>query len=205
MEYYIYNIPLFVVNEPEEGVDLPGFCQEVEEILPVSLLDNVDVVYVGDFQDLQDKNAAYTHGAIYMAAHEPTNFDMLENFVHETAHSLEDRYGWEIYDDAMADEFKGKRERLYHLLQGAGFPADKTLFSQIEYNKDFDEYLAYDVGYPTLMSLTMGLFTSPYGATSLQEDFANGFEKYFLDNPETVRKTSPILYQKIESILNDKA
>ena len=205
MEYYIYNIPVFVMDELEDGVDLPGFCEEVEELLPSELLNNVDVVYVGEFKDLQGKNAAYNHGAIYMASHEPTNFDMLENFVHETAHSLEERYGWQIYDDQLLNEFKGKRERLYHLLRGAGYPVNKVMFAQTEYNRVFDEYLAYEIGYPTLLSLTMGLFTSPYGATSLQEYFANGFEKYFLDSPMTVKKVSPVLYQKIESILNDKA
>ncbi len=47
MEYYIYNIPLFVVNEPEESVDIPAFCEEVESILPRRLLKNVEVVYIG--------------------------------------------------------------------------------------------------------------------------------------------------------------
>ena len=63
--------------------------------------------------------------------------------------------------------------------------------------------MANEVGYPTLLSLTMGLFVSPYGATSIQEYFANGFEKYFLDNPLTVRDMSPVLYRKIEEIIND--
>jgi Mlc titration factor MtfA (ptsG expression regulator) len=49
----------------------------------------------------------------------------------------------------------------------------------------------------------MGLFVSPYGATSLQEYFANGFEKYFLENPRAVRDISPVLYRKIEEIIND--
>jgi len=204
VEYYIYNIPVFIVNEPEEGVDIPVFCQEVEEILPHTLLGNVDAVYVGDFKDLRDRNAAYSHGAIYMTAKEPTNFDMLENFIHETAHSLEQQFGWQIYDDAFIQEFKGKRRRLYHLLNSAGFPTNEILFGQTEYNKKFDEYLAHEVGYPTLVSLTMGLFTSPYGATSIEEYFANGFEKYFLDDPLVVQKISPILYEKIESILNEQ-
>ena len=130
---------------------------------------------------------------------------MLENFIHETAHSLEQQFGWQIYDDAFIQEFKGKRRRLYHLLNSAGFPTNEILFAQTEYNKKFDEYLAHEVGYPTLVSLTMGLFTSPYGATSIEEYFANGFEKYFLDDPLVVQKISPILYEKIESILNEQA
>ena len=203
MEYYIYNIPVWLTQVPQPGVDIPTFCQEVEEILPQALLTNVDVVYIGNFAALKDKNAASDNGAIYMTCEEPTNFDMLENFVHETAHALEDTFGWQIYDDSLIKEFKGKRERLYQLLKAAGFPVNHLLFKQTEYNKKFDEYLAFEIGYADLAAHTMGLFVTPYGATSIQEYFANGFEQYFLDNPLSILKTSPILYQKIESILNE--
>ena len=203
MQHYIYNIPIFLTQIPEPGVDIPVFCQEVEEILPDRLLRNVEAVYIGIFSDLKNKNAAYSNGAIYMTCLEPTNFDMLENFIHETAHSLEDTFGWQIYDDSLIKEFAGKRERLYQLLKASGFPVNHLLFKQTEYNKKFDEYLAFDIGYADLAAYTMGLFATPYGATSIQEYFANGFERYFLDNPLTILKTSPVLYQKIESILNE--
>ena len=112
MEYYIYNIPLFLVNEVGASVDIPEFCAEVEEHLPRELLQNVEVVYIGDFKKLVQRNATYSNGAIYMTNLEPTNFDMLENFIHETAHSLEPQYGMMIYEDDLINEFKGKRERL---------------------------------------------------------------------------------------------
>ena len=203
MEYYIYDIPLFVVNAPEGSVDIPGFCEEVEETLPRKLLYNVEVVYLGEFRELQGRNATYANGAIYMTSREPTNFDMLENFVHEVAHSLEERYGMQIYDDLLVGEFKGKRDRLYYILTAEGHHINPILYSYTEYNPKFDNFLANEVGYPTLLSLTMGLFVSPYGATSIQEYFANGFEKYYLDNPRRVRDLSPILYRKIEEIIND--
>jgi len=205
MEYYIYNVPLFVLNEPPESVDIPTFCSDVESILAPDLLRNVDVVYVGEFKELGSRNAAYNNAAIYMTASEPTNFDMLENFIHEVAHSLEADSGWLIYDDALRDEFVGKRLRLRSILETEGFQIDPQLYESTEYNKKFDEFLANEVGYPLLLNLTMGLFVSPYGATSLQEYFANGFEKYFLDGPKTVQDISPVLYQKIDSILNDQA
>ena len=75
----------------------------------------------------------------------------------------------------------------------------------IEYNEKFDEFLATEVGYPVLVPLTMGLFVSPYGATSLQEYFANGFEKYILDDPARVQTISPVLYGKIEEIIDEQA
>mgnify|MGYP003677957323 FL=1 len=203
MEYYIYNIPVFVVNEPDESVDIAAFCAEVEEYLPEKMLHNVEVVYIGQFRELKDRNAMYNNGGIYISSAEPTNFDMLENFIHEVAHSLESDYGMMIYDEELVREFKGKRNRLYHILKAEGYHINPILYSFTEYNKKFDNFLANEVGYPTLLSLTMGLFASPYGATSIQEYFANGFEKYFLDNPRRVRDISPVLYRKIEEIIND--
>ena len=203
MEHYIYNIPLFLIEAPPDSVDIPTFCEEVESTIPRRLLSNIDVVYIGQFRELGDRNATYTNGAIYMTSSEPTNFDMLENFVHEVAHSLEQKYGLFIYEDNLINEFKGKRERLYHLLNAEGFHINPVLYGFTEYNEKFDNFLANEVGYPTLLSLTMGLFVSPYGATSVQEYFANGFEKYYLDNPRTVRDISPVLYRKIEEIIND--
>jgi len=203
MEYYIYDIPIFVIDEVSEDVNLPEFCQEVEEYLPQRLLTNVEVVYIGNFKDLKGRNAAFTHGAIYMTATEPTNEDMLENFIHEVAHSLETQHGMSLYTDDLRSEFVSKRERLRYTLSAQGYQINPLLYTFTEYNPKFDNFLANEVGYPTLLTLTMGLFVSPYGATSLQEYFANGFEKYFLDNPRTVRDISPVLYKKIEEIIND--
>ena len=69
-----------------------------------------------------------------------------------------------------------------------------------EYSPSFDEFLSDVVGYPTLVSLTMGLFASPYGATSLQEYFANGFEKYYLGLGRRVKEVSPALYNIITNL-----
>ena len=202
MEYYIYNIPVFILDEPE-NVDIPLFCAEAEDSLPAFILRNVEVIYIGKFKELRGKNAAYLNGGIYITSTEFMDFDMIENVVHEAAHSLESSYGQFIYDEELISEFKGKRERLRHILAAEGYNINPLLYSFTEYNEKFDNFLANQVGYPTLLSLTMGLFVSPYGATSIQEYFANGFEKYFLDNPRAVRDISPVLYRKIEEITND--
>jgi len=204
-QYYIHNVPVFVVGEPEENLDFPEFCTDAEDLLTSSLLTNIDVTYVGDFPELNGRNATYANGAIYMSGREPTNFDMLENFVHEVAHSLEPAYGEFIYSEDFLNEFRGKRQRLCNILKAHGYNVSDRLCNFIEYNAQFDNFLAHDVGYPTLLNLTMGLFASPYGATSIQEYFANGFEKYLLEDPRSIKTVSPILYRKIESILNDEA
>ena len=203
-EYYIYHIPVFVFGETEPEVDIPQFCAEIEETLPRSVLRNVEVCYIADNPILDGRNAAYSDGAIYMKLDEPTNYDMIENFVHEVAHAVETDDPYFIYDERMHMEFIGKRKRLYHLLQAEGYdqmPA--RMYANTEYNEAFDNFLAKVVGYPTLLTLTMGLFCSPYGATSIQEYFANGFEKYFTESPEYVKNISPVLYQKVVAVLND--
>jgi hypothetical protein len=205
VEYYIYNVPVFVVDEIDDPDIVREFCAEAETYVAQRTLHNVEVVYIGNFKDLRGRNAAYTNGAIYMTATEPTSHDMLENFVHEVAHSLESTYGLQIYTDELRSEFIGKRQKLKHLLNAQGFEINPILYDFAEYNQKFDEFLADEVGYPTLLNITMGLFASPYGATSLQEYFANGFEKYILENPRTVRDVSPVLYNTIEEILDDKA
>jgi len=47
----------------------------------------------------------------------------------------------------------------------------------------------------------MGLFVSPYAATSLREYFAIGFEEYHLKDRVYLKKISPKLYFKIEELL----
>ena len=206
MEYYIHNCPLFVLNDPtSDEVIISQLVSEVQELLPSRLLADVDVIYFGEFPTLGTKNAAYSNGAIYVDHREPTNYDILENIVHEVAHSLEHKFGSFIYGDNLKKEFLGKRMRLKSILDHHGYKIPKKFYQYTEYSKLFDEFLATEVGYPTLLNLTMGLFVSPYGATSLQEYFANGFEKYYLDSPRAVRNISPVLYRKIEEIINDEA
>ena len=202
MEYYIYNIPLFIMGEAPV-VSMPDFCTLAEETISHRLLFNVDVVYVGNLRELNGRNATYADGAIYMTNQEPTIEDMLENFIHEVAHSLEHNFASEIYTDDLIKEFKGKRMRLFYILKSHEYEVSPMMFNFTEYNAAFDKLLSDTIGYPILLTLTMGLFASPYAATSIQEYFANGFEKYFLEDPWSLKKISPVLYDKIEGITND--
>jgi stearoyl-CoA desaturase (delta-9 desaturase) len=69
--------------------------------------------------------------------------------------------------------------------------------NKLEYDEKFDMYLYEEIGYPILTTLTMGLFCSPYGATSVREYFANAFEHYFTKSPQYVKKLSPSAYKKV--------
>jgi len=203
-EYHIYSIPVFVFGETDPNVDVSEFCSMVQETFPSSMLRYIDVCYICDDPVLDGRNAAYSNGAIYMTAQEPTVEDMFENFAHELAHSYDHPYASFIYDDRLTSEFIGKRKKLYHLLVHEGYrQMPERVYGHTEYNSEFDNFLANTVGYPTLLSLTMGLFCSPYGATSIQEYFANGFEKYYTESPEYVRNISPVLYAKVKEIIDD--
>lgn len=203
-EHYLYDIPVFVMDDlvtPE--INIGEMCQEIKYTVPRGLLEDIEAIYFGEFPELENKNAIYADGAIYITNQEPTLFDILENFYHELAHSLEERYGAFIFDKPLEDEFLGKRHRLKSLLDNEEYRMPAQYFKNIKYSKAFDKYLADVVGYPKLVNLTMGLFVSPYGATSLQEYFANGFENYLLGDAKLVKDVSPVLYSKIESIVND--
>jgi hypothetical protein len=204
MEYYIYNIPVFLVGDDKPRVSIPEFCTDAEEVMAQHMLANVDVVYIGNLRELNGRNATFHDGAIYMTSAEPTVEDMMENFVHEVAHSLESSFAAEIYTPDLIEEYKAKRKKLFHILQAQGYNPAGVHMSHTEYSPQWDRFLADIVGYPTLLNLTMGLFASPYAATSIQEYFANGFEKYYLDVDLawTLKKVSPVLFSKIEWVAN---
>jgi len=194
-------IPVIVKDAiASEEVDLEEFVATIEATIPRHLLGDLEMIYIGDFPSLEGRNAIYQEGAIYITNQEATTHDMLENVIHEIAHAAEEAHGSVIYgDDRLKVEFLAKRERLHQILTAHGYHIDPQLYGMTEYNREFDDFLSDKVGYPLLVSLTMGLFSSPYGATSLREYFANGFEKYYLGEGRRVKETSPALY----SILND--
>tara|TARA_Y100000593_G_scaffold11444_1_gene20525 strand:- start:65249 stop:65914 length:666 start_codon:yes stop_codon:yes gene_type:complete len=199
-EYHLYDdITMLVKDFPDsDEIDLLSFISEVESVIPRHYFNNIDVVYIGDFDDLSGRNAAYLDGAIYMTNSEPTIFDMLENIVHEVAHSLEAPYSDVIYADGkIANEFLGKRRRLQSILEQEGYDIPASYYENVEYDESFDHFLMDTVGYPLLTSLTMGLFINPYAATSLREYFASGFESFYLLESDDVKKISPQLSLKI--------
>jgi hypothetical protein len=107
-----------------------------------------------------------------------------------------------IYEDQIIiNEFLGKRNRMHQLLKAEGIEVSEAYFNELDYNEDFDKFLYQQIGYDRLVYITMGLFASPYAATSLREYFANGFEYYFLKDPGYINKISRGLYEKIENLV----
>jgi hypothetical protein len=110
-------------------------------------------------------------------------------------------------DNQIEQEFIEKRRRLYFLLRENGFKEEVDFydFENVEYEEQFDIFLYQEVSYALLSNLTTDVFCSPYGATSLREYFANGFEHYFYSsNPRLVKGVSRSVYNKITELLNNE-
>tara|TARA_R100000388_G_C7222030_1_gene149537 strand:- start:48 stop:749 length:702 start_codon:yes stop_codon:yes gene_type:complete len=211
-EHFLFNsIPVYISPDLfflDDYSNIKQVLGMVEKSVPSHLVSNVDVVYVGDFQEFQEKrfNAAYEDGAIYVINVQDNAKDMADDIVHEIAHAVEEKFADIIYGDGrLQREFLGKRERLYQILKANNENAQeyKNLFHGLDYDAKFDNYLVNQVGYKKLRSYIEGLFYSPYAATSVREYFARGFEAYFLfKEHKYLEKISPVLYNKVETLAN---
>ena len=208
-QFLFGSIPIYINPELfflDGHSNIKQVIDVVERNIPDYLTSGIDVIYVGDFQEFQEKrfNAAYEDGAIYVINVQDNATDMADDIIHEIAHSVEEKYADHIYGDGrLQNEFLGKRERLYQILKANNENSQeyKNLFYDLEYNSKLDHYFVNQVGYKKLRNYVNGLFYSPYAATSVREYFARGFEAYFLFKDENyLAKTSPILYNKIQTL-----
>ena len=204
--YTASGIHVFTKNKMvNDLVDLEGVIGKLESMLPDHIRDGVEMVIVGQFDEFQERgiNAFYKDGALYVSNFQSDNDDLLDDLIHETAHSVEEQYGMDIYaDQEIKDEFLRKRIHIYNVLWNMGFKPSEEDFLETEYDQDFDEYLHQDIGYDKLSGILKGIMVSPYAATSLREYFATGFEDYYLNNGEFIKNMNPVLYRAINN-LND--
>jgi len=207
-EYYLFNrIMVSVKDDVFPNIDFNEIIEEIEKYMPPHLFEDIDDIFIGSFSENDDRalEAHYESGAIYITSDLILNKDYIENIVHETAHALESRLGLSIYGDKKIErEFLGKRERLKARLRAEDIDVSNINFEDPEYSTEFDLFLYKNVGYEKLTNLTMGLFNSPYAATSLKEYFANGFEEYFLGHREYLPIVAPQLFIKLEEIIGDE-
>ena len=197
---FLDNIHVFIKDQIIGDVNLDSVLKKVKNSIPLHLFGGLDAIYVGQFKELQQKevNAAFMDGALYISNIQQDEESMLEDIIHEIAHSLEEVAHYTMYqDDFIYNELLAKRMKLQNILESNGYNTSKQSFTKLEYDVKFDKYLYEEVGYPALHTMTVNLFCSPYGATSIREYFANGFEFYFVKNRQLVRKISPQLYKKL--------
>lgn len=177
--------------------------EAVIDLFPKSVTRNIDYIIFGNFDFLrkQNYNAAYKDGAIYVSNDQEGNMDILDDIVHEIGHSVEDNYHEVIYGDGFLErEFLKKRENLRIELTKQGIEIPQNIMSNPEYQEGLDLFFSEKIGYPRMTSMVQGIFYSPYGATSLKEYFANGFEAHYYHRDIYLQKVSPVLYSKIQKL-----
>lgn len=208
-KHFIWNgIEVFIkdpISNPD--VSLRSVLDSINEKLPKHFYQNVDAIYVGDFDFFRDRDiqAMYENSSIFVTNNQSDEEDMADDIVHEIAHSVEDKYKDYIYSDGeLEKEFLNKRKYLYTLLAGENIEVGLTDFMNPTYKKEFDEYLYQSVGYPMLNMLGSGIFYSPYAATSLREYFANGFEAfYYFGDYDFIKKSCPKLFSKLFDLMEE--
>ena len=208
MQTKLHNhIDVYIKNFLPKGFDLQGVLHKVEHTLPASMMQDIDAIIIGEFKMLKKKDldAVFEDGAIYLTNDQESEADMYDDIVHEVAHAVEKNYGMEIFGDGQLEtEFINKRRVLYSTLNAHGHHELSMLdYINPDYDKKFDKFLYKTVGYDRIRHLVMGLYLSPYAATSLSEYWANGFEALITgEQPqEYIKETCPQLYSKLMEIV----
>ena len=204
------GIEIFIkdpILNPE--VELNTVLDKINQRIPAHLFQNVDTMYIGqfDFFKERDINAMYENSAIFVTNEQDDIDDMADDIVHELAHSVEETYRDFVYSDGNLErEFIQKRKQLYSILQSEEVPnLELGQFMHPYYNRQFDDFLDNEIGYPLLDMLSSNIFYSPYAATSLREYFANGFEAFYLfQETDFLQKFCPVLFEKLYGTLEEE-
>ena len=211
-EYQIYGRVLVLIKDPlPVEIDVVSILGNIEKSIPSHLLHDLDSIYIGQFDEFieRDINAFYRDGAIFATNDQVDDSDLMDDLVHEMAHSVESYYSAQIYGDGeIEQEFLGKRRRLLDLLTQHDLDInlkDKSLrdsFFDLKYSQKFDNMLYKDIGYTLLSNITRGLFCNAYATTSLREYFASGFEEFYMADRQYLKKICPALFEKLQYLNN---
>jgi hypothetical protein len=203
-EYYLFG-NLFYIQDPFIAeIDIQAVIDKLERDVPIHLFEEIDTIIVGQFELLNDRSlsASFLEGAIYISNTISSAEDLLENILHETAHSIEIGKGMEIYSDStLQSEFIDKRRLAYRQLRDHAYKVNLNMFENPEYDEELDKILYKEIGYDVLANLTCGIFVVPYAITSLREYWATAFEEYFMNGLGHLKEVSPIALEKIEGIV----
>lgn len=185
-------------------IDLYHVLDKVNGSIPRQFILDIDGVYVVKTKEMERRkiNAIFADGMIYVSPEQSSNQDLLDDIVHEIAHSIESTHKADIYyDNAIEDEFITKRTMLARLLTNLGYEIPVEFTNNIDYNEELDYFLHEEVGYNILEKVVNGIFINAYSVTSVQEYWAVAFEKYFLGDYREVKRTCPRTFEKIESLI----
>jgi ribosome-binding ATPase YchF (GTP1/OBG family) len=203
-KYLFGNIMVFVKDPLPKKFNLNFVIKKIEDTIPYDLVYELDAVYIGQFDFLDRKNytATYMDNALYITNKQGNEKGMVQDFVHEIAHMIEQNNSSQIYSDRkLENEFLKKRRQLESVLSTNGHKPPPLVMRQTEYNPHLDQFFVKTIGYPLLTTLINGIFDTPYSVTSVHEYFARGFEEFMMGKKYQLKKSSPILYDKIEELV----
>ena len=205
--YKMSGVDIFIKDKLNPNIDVDFVVRYISTRLPEHLMVSVDIIYVGQFKMLVDREvtAIYEDGAIYLTNEQDSEMDMIDDLIHEIAHSNEKRFQEVIYGDGkLESEFLAKRRALQRVILNQEKEYKVPIHFAIDptYSQKIDDFLYKDVGYQALWQMVPGIFPSPYAATSLREYFARGFEEYFMGSSNNLKEICPILYSKMYKLYN---
>ena len=204
-QYKLRDIEIFIKDSLPKEIDPDFVFKYIASVLPEHLLTNVDIVYIGQFDNLisRDIRGVFEDGAIYVTNEQDTEMDLIDDLIHEISHSIEKEHQEIIYGDArLLEEFRKKRAQLYEILKDKGMNPPASMLNTMDYDSDLDDYFYKEVTYPILNQIVSlsNLFIGAYSVTSIREYFATGFEGYFLHEKQLVFDFCPILYGKLKAL-----
>ena len=203
--YMLKGIDIYVKDQLPQEIDVDFVIKYVAKRLPDHVLTNIDIIYIGHFQDLVDRdiNALWQNGAIYITNDQDSEMDMIDDLIHEIAHSNEKQYEQIIYEDGKLEkEFLYRRKKLAEILIDKNYGVPPGFIYNVDYDKVIDDFLYQKVTYDVLWQLVPGIFPSPYAVTSLREYWAKGFEQFYMGKSHDLKETSPILFSKLMQLYN---
>jgi len=203
--YMLKGIDIFIKDQLPQEVDIDFIIRYVAKRLPDHVLNNIDIIYVGVFHELVDRdvNALWQNGAIYITNNQDSEMDMIDDLIHEIAHSNEKQHERLIYEDGnLEKEFLARRKKLATILVDKGYDLPPGFIYSSDYDKDTDDFLYEKITYDVLWQMIPGLFPSPYAVTSVREFWAKGFEEFYMGNPQDLKKITPVLFSKLMQFHN---
>jgi len=205
--YKMQGVDIFIKDKLTEEIDVDFVIRYISTRLPEHLMTSIDIIYVGHFKMLVDRevSAIYEDGAIYVTNEQDSEMDMIDDLIHEIAHSNEKRFQDLIYGDGKLEkEFLSKRVALKNIISRQEKKYKIPIHFGIDptHSEAIDDFLYKDVTYSALWQMVPGIFPSPYAATSLREYFARGFEEYFMGAPSDLKDICPMLYSKMYKLHN---
>ena len=196
----IGQIEIFFKDHFVNDIDVELVFKKVNQLLPDHILELVEIVYVGDFEDFKERNinAMYSDGALYISHEQEDENDLIDDIIHEFAHAVESTFSAILYEDGLIEQsFLNKRNKLKNILKYEDYNISNYDLEKTEFDNDLDKFFFWEVGYEKLNNLSKDLFLGSYSATSLREYLARGFEEFYLGNRNFLKNICPYIYKKL--------